>query len=82
MGLRGVLNFFYPKSYYFCDLKPHAKFRNPTITPSGRKVCGGENRNKNNQKYSGHFNSLQRLRAAHTLRSDQWLVGELSLYCY
>ena len=23
--------FFYPKSYFFCDLKPHAKFHNPTI---------------------------------------------------
>jgi hypothetical protein len=32
----------HPKSYFFCDLKTHAKFRNPTITPSGRKVpCGG-----------------------------------------
>ena len=30
------------KSYYFCDLKPHGKFRNPTITPSGRKVAQGE----------------------------------------
>ena len=34
--------FFYPKSYFFCDLKPHAKFRNPTITPSGRKETAGE----------------------------------------
>ena len=31
--------FFYPKSYFLCDLKPHAKFRNPTMTPSGRKVA-------------------------------------------
>jgi hypothetical protein len=28
----------HPKPYYFCELKLHAKFRNPTITPSGRKV--------------------------------------------
>ena len=26
---------------FFCDLKPHAKFHNPTITPSGRKVSEG-----------------------------------------
>ena len=31
-------NFFYPKSYFFCELKPHAKFQNPTISPSGIKV--------------------------------------------
>ena len=30
--------FSHPKSYFFCELKPHAKFWNPTITPSGRKV--------------------------------------------
>ena len=29
---------FHPKSYFFCELKPHAKFQNPTISPSGRKV--------------------------------------------
>ena len=29
---------FHPKTYFFCDLKPRAKFCNPTITPSGRKV--------------------------------------------
>ena len=29
-------------------------------------------RKKNNTKYSGHFVSLQRLRAAHALRSDQF----------
>jgi hypothetical protein len=38
--------FFYPKSYFFFDLKPHAKFLNPTITPSRRKVCGGEKKKK------------------------------------
>ena len=27
-------NLFYPKSYFFGDLKPHAKFRNLTITTS------------------------------------------------
>ena len=41
-GWGGVVRFFYPKSYFFCDLKPHAKFRNPTITPSGSKVTTSE----------------------------------------
>ena len=31
-----------PKSYFFCDLKPHAKFQNPTIPHSGRKVTAAE----------------------------------------
>ena len=33
---------FEPKSYFIFDLKPHAKFWNPTITPSWRKVSVGE----------------------------------------
>jgi hypothetical protein len=33
---------FYPKSYFFCDLKPHAKFQNSMITPFGRTVTGAE----------------------------------------
>jgi hypothetical protein len=33
---------FNQKSFFFCELKPHAKFQNPTIAPSGRKVCGTE----------------------------------------
>ena len=28
----------HPKSYFLCDSKPHAKFQNPTITPSDRKI--------------------------------------------
>jgi hypothetical protein len=48
-------NFFNPNSF-FCDLKPHAKFRNPTITPSGRKVTVGEEREKSkNGVNSGHL---------------------------
>ena len=31
VGKGGPPIFVYPKSYFFCDLKPHAKFRNPTI---------------------------------------------------
>jgi hypothetical protein len=45
---------FLPKSF-FCEFKPHAKFRNPMITPSGRKVCAGERREKNNAVNSGHL---------------------------
>jgi hypothetical protein len=73
-GARWGLKFlFYPKSYFFCDLKLNAKFQNPRTTPSGRKVCGTERKEekKNNPKNSGHFVPLQRLRAAHALRSDQ-----------
>ena len=41
-GAWGSPNCRYPKSYFFGDLKPHAKFGNPTITPSGRKVTTSE----------------------------------------
>ena len=34
----GAPLFVQPKSYFLGDLKPHAKFGKPTITPSGRKV--------------------------------------------
>jgi hypothetical protein len=35
----GSRNFFlHPQSYFLCDLKPHGKFWNTKITPSGRKV--------------------------------------------
>jgi hypothetical protein len=40
-GRGGPPILFYPKPFSFFDLKPHAKFRNPTITPSGRKNCVG-----------------------------------------
>ena len=55
--------------FFFCDLKLH----DPRTTPSGRKVCGTEEERKKkiNTKYSGHFISQQRPRAAHALRSDQ-----------
>ena len=38
----GPPNYFPPQILFFCDLRPHAKFQNPTITPSGRKVMAGE----------------------------------------
>jgi hypothetical protein len=59
-----------PKFIFFC-LKLHAKFRSPSTTPSGRKVCGTEKRKRNNNKYSGHFLPQQRPRAAHALHFDQ-----------
>jgi hypothetical protein len=39
------------------DLQLHAKFRNPTITPSGRKVHAGEQRRRRekNSVNSGHL---------------------------
>ena len=40
----------YSKSYFFCDLKPHAKFGNPTITPTRRKVTISEEREKERKK--------------------------------
>jgi hypothetical protein len=38
--------FFHPKSYFFSELKPHAKFQNPTINPFGRKVTRRKERKK------------------------------------
>jgi hypothetical protein len=38
----------------FCDLKPHAKFPNPLITPSGRKLMAAERR-ENNTVNTGHI---------------------------
>jgi hypothetical protein len=40
-------NILYPKSYLFCELKPHAQFWNPTITPSGRKETRQRERKRN-----------------------------------
>jgi hypothetical protein len=83
---RGVSIFFLTQILFFCDLEPHAKFRNPMITPSGRKVFGRENKkiitnivdtsfrsDQNINKYSGHFVPQQFIRAAHALRSDQFI---------
>ena len=67
-------NTFYPKSYFFCDLKLCAKFQNPRTTPSGKKYVargGKREKNNNNPKNSGHYILLQGPRAAHALRSDQ-----------
>jgi hypothetical protein len=50
-GGRGPPILFYPKSYFFCDLKPHAKFWNPTITPSGRKVTRRRERREKRKKH-------------------------------
>jgi hypothetical protein len=44
-GAGGPPNFIYHKSYFVCDLMPHAKFRNHTITPSGRKLTRRKERN-------------------------------------
>ena len=44
---------FHPKSYFFGDLKPHAKIQNPTITLSGRKVSEAERGGEKNAVNSG-----------------------------
>jgi hypothetical protein len=40
-----------PQILFFCDFKPHAKFWNPTITPSWRKVTGSEKKKKRKRHY-------------------------------
>ena len=58
-GAGGSLEFFFTPNLIFCELKPHAKFWNPTITPSGRKVTRRrEERRENNAVNSGHFVSV------------------------
>ena len=39
-----------PKFYFCCDSKPHAKFQDPTITPSGRKVSEAERKKERERK--------------------------------
>jgi hypothetical protein len=41
---------FTPNPIFVCDLKPHAKFQNPRITHSGRKVTGMEREKKERKK--------------------------------
>ena len=42
--------FFLTPNLIFCNLKPHSKFQNPTITPSGRKASVGEEKREKNCK--------------------------------
>ena len=57
MGGRGSPRFlFTPNLIFLCDLKPHAKFQNPTITPSGRKVSEAERRRKKEEREKNAFN--------------------------
>jgi hypothetical protein len=39
-----------PNLIFFCDFKPPAKYRNPTIIPSERKVSVGERKRKEREK--------------------------------
>jgi hypothetical protein len=43
--------------YFLCDLKPHAKFHNPWITPAGRKVTWAE-REKERKAFSKYRNVI------------------------
>jgi hypothetical protein len=54
---------FHTKSFFFGELKPNAKFRNPTITPSGRKVTQAERKKSKN--------AVNCSATAHTSRSNQ-----------
>jgi hypothetical protein len=45
-GGRVVPPILLPKILFFSDLKPHAKFQKPKITPSGRKVKEEEEERK------------------------------------
>jgi hypothetical protein len=40
----------FPQILFFCNLKPHAKFQKPTVTPSGRKVTEAEERKRKKDK--------------------------------
>ena len=51
--------FVLPQILSFCDLKPNTKFRNPTITTSGRKVTAPERRERKNAVYSAHLGAVQ-----------------------
>ena len=53
-GTGGVSQICFTPILFFCDLKPHAKFQNHTVTPSGRKVTRSEKREKNAIN-SGHL---------------------------
>ena len=63
---------FHPKSYFFCDLKPHEKFQNPTITPSVKKVTQAERRRRKNAINSVHLVSWQRTHFALTNSLANW----------
>ena len=78
LGLGGVPEFFFwLESSYFCYLGAHAKFWNPTTTPSVRisnepeEEERGKKEREENSIYSGHLRLCQQPRAAHALRSDQ-----------
>jgi hypothetical protein len=64
---------------YFCYLGAHAKFRNPTTTPSVRISNEPEEEERKKERknaiYSGHVRLCQQPRAAHALRSDQYNIN-------
>ena len=64
---------FYPKSYFFCYLKPHSKFRNPTITPSWRKETVGEEKREREKKITN------KLKGARSLSLYEFIFNILEL---
>jgi hypothetical protein len=73
----GVRILFFSQNFYYFFLGAHAKFQNPTTIPSGRiSNEPGERREEEREKnaiYSGHLRLCQQPRAAHALRSDQFV---------
>jgi hypothetical protein len=57
-------------------LGAHAKFQNPTTTPSERISNAPEERGEKNALYSGHIRLCQQPSAAQALRSDQKQLWE------
>ena len=51
----GPPNFVGPQILFFCYWKTHAKYRNPTITTSWRKVCVREREGERKKNNSGHL---------------------------
>jgi hypothetical protein len=54
----------HPKSYFFCELKPHAKFKNTRKTPSWKKVTGLEEERRRGRHVvnSGHLVMCSKLK--------------------
>ena len=73
--------FCYPKSYLFCDIKLCAKFQNPRTTPSGRKVCGPEKKERkipNIVDTAARSNAQgHRTHSARTKSQNNWHLGDL-----
>ena len=57
----------HPKSYFFGELKPHTKFQNPMIIPSGRKVTQAEEEEMTLNSVTAHASRSDQLYGLHDL---------------